>query len=552
MVYRGKPSAGCENCRKAKKRCGLEKPSCERCVKLNKICSGYRDTTSLQIQDETKAVKQRAERQKAKTQAPKAVIPVGLLTPELTDGSSNESTPSATSLDLDLDSDLMDEDDEPIFIPSDTIFGAVDMSLASLILPPKPKPDDVATNYFIHQFTANNHWQFLRGYNNTVTDPCVELAIKACGMAALDNVEHISRGGEYARSMYAQALGLLNDQLRDPQRSKTDASLIAVSMLGYYENLVCDGRESIQSWKAHIKGATQLLRLRGKEQLKTPVGRILFREIRAQVMIQCLWDDFKPPEFLWDYQSKLEETTGDNPITKPVDELTRLCLDFGTLRANMRTRRIPDVRAAQEASELERKLIQWQIECTATYDNWRYYDVDVKDSEHTWDGKVHAYTGHPVPTAWNTWRSMRIMLSRTQEWLCRRFEFSTSEREEQMQYFRRTRRQLTDDICATIPVQLGHASPAYNSPCVLITAYGTIWPTFFAATCALERVGPRSFELLNGQPKLKENASAPGAQALWLLGRLEYISKHVGLRWADGIAATLRGDFKVYENQLDM
>jgi len=47
---------------------------------------------------------------------------------------------------------------------------------------------------------------------------------------------------------------------------------------------VCDSKQSIQSWKAHIKGASQLLQLRGKAQLKSSVGRTLFREMRAQIV----------------------------------------------------------------------------------------------------------------------------------------------------------------------------------------------------------------------------------------------------------------------------
>lgn len=547
MVYRGKPSAGCENCRKAKKRCGLEQPACQRCVKLKKTCSGYRDTTALQIQDETNSVKQKAQRQQATTQwqpPTKADTVTGLPSPESTD--SDSSTPSDTTIELDLS-----DAEPPLLFPSDTTFGGVDMSLASLIMHIKPKPDDVATNYFYNQFTSNDHWQFLRGFSNTKMDPCLELAIKACGMAALDNVQSVVMGRDYARSMYAEALGLLNKQLRDPKRCKTDASLIAVSMLGYYENLTCEGRGSIQSWKAHIRGATQLLKLRGKGQFKTHIGRIMFREIRAQVMIQCLWDDLTPPEFLWEFQSALEAHSSDDDVAKPVDGLTYLVLDFAVLRAKMRTREISDSLAAEQAAELERRFLQWQIDTTARDERWRYYEIEVPDSEHVWDGKVHAYHCHPPPTAWNTWRNVRIMLSRTQEWLCRRFQFSESEREEQMQYFRKTRRQLTDEICATIPVQLGHASPAYSSPCVLITAYGSIWPLFFSGICAFERVGQSSWSLSdNGEPQLA-HPSAAAAQAMWILGRLDYISQNVGLKWADGVATTLRGDCQVYEHRLD-
>jgi len=41
------------------------------------------------------------------------------------------------------------------------------------------------------------------------------------------------------------------------------------------------------------------------------------------------------------------------------------------------------------------------------------------------------------------------------------------------------------------------------------------------------------------------------AQAQWILGRLSYISQRVGLRWADGVAATLKGDFMAAEHLLE-
>lgn len=50
------------------------------------------------------------------------------------------------------------------------------------------------------------------------------------------------------------------------------------------QNLVGDGRESIQFWQEHIKGATQLLKMRGLAQFKTTVGRALFRETRNQIV----------------------------------------------------------------------------------------------------------------------------------------------------------------------------------------------------------------------------------------------------------------------------
>lgn len=42
-------------------------------------------------------------------------------------------------------------------------------------------------------------------------------------------------GREWSRNMYLKAIGLLNEALRDPKRSKSDESLIAVTMLSFFE-----------------------------------------------------------------------------------------------------------------------------------------------------------------------------------------------------------------------------------------------------------------------------------------------------------------------------
>ena len=239
--------------------------------------------------------------------------------------------------------------------------GAYDPSPLALSL--QPKPDEIATNYFFESFTSNNHWHFMRAFAaNRTLDPCLELAMKAVGMAALGNVQNVVMGREYAQSMYVEALGLLNGALRDPRRCKTDESLIAVAMLGYYENLTCDGPDSFQSWKSHVRGATQLLKLRGKNQFKTQVGRIMFRETRNQILIHAIWEDEAPPAFLWEYQTELVKYAHENDVWTPIDGLSWVIFDFATLRADIRYKQIGDVQAAEQAAEIERKIIEWTIE----------------------------------------------------------------------------------------------------------------------------------------------------------------------------------------------
>jgi hypothetical protein len=313
MVYRGKPSAGCETCRKAKKKCTLELPACSRCVKLNKQCSGYRDTTELQIQDETLSVTRKAERKNAQTSVasdlrplrqrsetatpapnptwvdvalsraiPQAPAPRGQIErdrfgefwrqgvsvdlcpqrpvvinkhdspslqpttsftpPESPPPPALHSGPPSSSEDA-IDSPLetgacdaivtrTDWNDKQQWAPNPyNVFGF--MSIPTSL---GPKPEDVAVSYFLNYFTADGHWDYLvRHASRPSLDPCLTLAIRACGMAALENVQHVPGGRAWCRKAYMKAIGLLNDALRDPVRSKKDESLMAVTMLSFFE-----------------------------------------------------------------------------------------------------------------------------------------------------------------------------------------------------------------------------------------------------------------------------------------------------------------------------
>lgn len=281
MVYRGKPSAGCENCRKAKKKCTLEQPACARCVKLKKPCSGYRDTSGLQIQDETLSVTRKAE--KKKTQHSLAISPsyapsrtqTVTPTPDFAkDPTSSQAIPPGyeqhTATDVNRHNSQMSlsaRSSTPLGIPtpqtihsesSSSSEGAVEIFSepdqlstrnrdtiqlwspldggSSLPASLAPKPDEIAVSYFLNCFTSSGHWDYVLRYAALPKlDPCLTLAMKACGMAALENVRHVPGGREWSRTMYMNAIGMLNTALRDPKRCKTDESLIAVSMLSFFE-----------------------------------------------------------------------------------------------------------------------------------------------------------------------------------------------------------------------------------------------------------------------------------------------------------------------------
>lgn len=424
-------------------------------MKLKKTCSGYRDVTQLQIQDESAAVRLKAERQKARAApapTPASVTPPapsiptktenGLATPAATTGPHSEASPkseTSSSSDDTIDIPIHSKNNQLIatndFTDDDFEQQPEQKSQQGLGIPLtiKHNADEVGVTYFFKQFTADNgHWTFLRRYEKrSRLDPVLDLAIKACGIAALDNVQPLVMGREYSRSIYAQALSLLNGALRDPKRCRSDESLMAVLMLGYFENLTCDGRESIQSWKAHIQGAMQLLQLRGKNQFKSVVGQLLFREIRAQILIYTIWDDLDPPSFLRDWNQDLQFHSANIEVITPADELSLICFDFSRLRYRMRMQTITDEDAYNTINHIEMRMVQWSIDSMNTHQHWKYRDLEVQDSPHVWNGMVHAYEGHPAASVWETYRSVRIMVTRTQELLLRRFGVPTEQQEAQ-------------------------------------------------------------------------------------------------------------------------
>lgn len=230
------------------------------------------------------------------------------------------------------------------------------------------------------------------------------------------------------------------------------------------------------------------------------------------------------------------------------DKLTKICCDYAAFRHALQYGKIPNPQAAAEkASRIDTTLVDWSKEALAVDPAWRFCEMDVPDSPHVWNGMVHDYNSQFGPTIWNAWRVTRITNTRTQELLYRKIAAPGDQLQEQIRLLRRTRRQLTDEICATVPCSLGFATPARNSACVLMTAYSSIWPLFIAGTCALERLGVRSWkEAVAGT----RQSSAATAQMAWILDRMDHISAKVGLRWAKAIAATLKGDFSLHDDPL--
>lgn len=88
-----------------------------------------------------------------------------------------------------------------------------------------------------------------------------------------------------AIGLYAKALKQINLALQNPTQQKQDSTLAAILLLGFFETVTSE-RSNVMAWGSHIDGAVQLVKMRGKKQLRTKTGHALFVAVRTQMVCQ--------------------------------------------------------------------------------------------------------------------------------------------------------------------------------------------------------------------------------------------------------------------------
>ncbi|TKA83385.1 hypothetical protein B0A55_01010 [Friedmanniomyces simplex] len=341
---------------------------------------------------------------------------------------------------------------------------------------------------------------FLEG---VVPDEFLLKPIVACGLAAIANRENDPDGREVARRYYIEAIAATNTTLRHPRQVKEDNTLIAVALLGCFERLNWESNSSMLSWKHHVEGATQLLRLRGRGQLRTTGGMRIFRDIRANITLKALLAETKVPDFVVQWSAALEY----DPLQTPSDQLSMI--------------------AAR---------------------TWRIIDPD---SPQSLNGVRHEYSLPQAHRDWNIWRGLNIILSRTQEAIVRRSWPTLAQAPPSPQYYRTIRDHMTTDICVAAACALGNESTADSLKGSIANGYLLIFPLFLAGTYLLEQLAEPSVSpggsriILVDEPLHTDPFTEASVQLAGVIERIDHING-LGIQWAASVSKILRGECRVY------
>jgi hypothetical protein len=158
-----------------------------------------------------------------------------------------------------------------------------------------PSIEDQALGFFIGNYVAQPtivpRGQFewvMELLAEPDTEDILRSSVHAASLAGFANATKSPTIMQQAQAAYGSALRMTNDALRVKETAIKDSTLIAVIMLGMYENFVFQDRRSIQAWAKHVDGACALLNLRGKDQFQSNLGRRLFHQFYGVVLLVAL------------------------------------------------------------------------------------------------------------------------------------------------------------------------------------------------------------------------------------------------------------------------
>ncbi|RMZ47856.1 hypothetical protein AFCA_000494 [Aspergillus flavus] len=518
MVYCGRPSTSCNNCRAKKRRCDKAVPGCGQCRRMGQQCPGYRDPTSLIFRDESSQVgdKVRAritKRDASRGHTPGSVGPSqgaglqveleqGLLnedpvftdhsqsivgndalqvnntSPDFNNASSNALERGTSSSRCELGSENVGNDEQdraegkgpdnqkaippPFALPLDMI--GLNYFLAHYVVRQSP-PSPGFLDYVPSILTLDDENEILQG------------AILAVGFAGLAHrtcqVDLRCR----SRAMYTRTIKRMNKALTDPQTARRHSTIVTVLVLSLYEF----GESSLNGWDQHIQGATSLLRLRGKAQFTTPIGLQIFKDIFSHLLINCLRMGSAIPSPLRMIRAEAAKAisasdpywVASSGLVEIMDLYSQILpggFDFihsseavsnGT-GATERQLPIDELeRYLSQALDIDHRLESRFSECSP---EWQFTVMQLTSPDPTrvHGDAYHSYHDAGIVGVWNDMRTCRVLANHAICHLLLRGAksdpswFFSKNYTDQLQETSRTMRQIRDDILASVPQQMSY------------------------------------------------------------------------------------------------
>lgn len=237
-------------------------------------------------------------------------------------------------------------------------------------------------------------------------DETLLASVKAATLAGFANATKNPMIMQQANAAYVNALSKTNSALRVHQSAIKDSTLVAVIMLGMYENFVMHDKQSIAAWAKHVHGACTLFKVRGQAQFKSDLARRIFHQFYGVALLIALETGTAVHEGMQDLYTAM--TPGSDYTVHGRQYTTRM-IDVMHRAINMNKDKDLDpeatvttgLRCDQELDEIKKMMPPV----------WNFDKVELSQpSEHLYGNTYYVYIDPWIAQMWNNLNICRMYL----------------------------------------------------------------------------------------------------------------------------------------------
>ncbi|KAL3493483.1 hypothetical protein BJX62DRAFT_82052 [Aspergillus germanicus] len=388
MVYRGKPSKACSECRIKRRKCDLSSPACRQCVRAGSKCDGYRDGNLITFRDQT-----------VETLGKIPLYPDNNPLLVSFHGNQGGSSRSRLSQQAQIYQDKKQTSHDP---------------WSKLAI----TPEDQAVHFFFYHYAvqgssqARSHPDCLSIINARATGSgYLADIIIAVGMSSLASLKNAATLTHAASRTFSRALRDIRAALEDPAEATSDQMLVAVMLLALYETVTSDSDGDSNPWDRHVDGALALIQLRGAGQLHNRISRCIFHNLTTEILINCLQRGLRAPITLINLMvdARKYETAQEEPATRLADMIVSVCAIVASGKED--TKGEDDLFSYISALlSIDTDLECWTQILPAEYEYTTLTEPDEPRGTEAHMGRYDTYTSVEIAHMWNLQRCARITL----------------------------------------------------------------------------------------------------------------------------------------------
>lgn len=334
-----------------------------------------------------------------------------------------------------------------------------------------PTIEERAISYFLKNYVmtpdgpAIGHMAILYKLRGTLPE-CLVSGMKALGIAGYSHSVYAPSLMKHAQYQYVQALRATNEALKSPAQATKDSTLIAVLILSMYEAVTGTNQKSLKAWSNHILGASALLKLRGREQIRSIEGRQLFLQTVGTLVVTSVQQNLPLPDYIMDWTREARELSQFSNLGLVCQEAM---MEFTVYNASIGdgTLSNPDAIIAR-GLELD-GILKDAFEIPP--EDWEYETI-LTDAEPDliYNGRYQVYDNIWICQIWNGMRSFRCLLNEQIQKTIQEGHFAQPPRltdpahTAQLQQSIDIMCNMQADIFATVPQHLGYVSRDHRYP----------------------------------------------------------------------------------------